>query len=487
MEDYKEFNPYELVGKVIELRETPGFIWEDNEAGVEDTPTILNGRYEVVEWDANNYEFGLVTEEEGQINRTIPDDQPFSPTIYWVNSEYVEVPEEMVNQVDQLDAAFNAPTVEHPLGPHTGYKLDPTLETVLEEQMIEGGVPESEVDPSINDIEESMDNKLKKSKHVNSMEEDYNAEDMLGKQTVLDEAPAVQVFGDVYTGDYELGTELIWLSGSMTVLGWDGEVYGFVVAEVDDNGNPIDDEMYMVRADYVVPSELAETEIDQLDEQYGMPAVEHPLGEHTGNTGNPQEYVQQWIHYDEPITMEHDGSFVDMQGPFFVAKYIEPKRLFALITQDDYENHKQNNVYYVDQSQVTLDNLAAGEQVDNLQELFEQPSAEHPLGPHTGNMTETEIDQGFRASMERIYRSLLEVGYSADEAQAQVKKLIAEIEQERQAPVEQDVSLDRQTMPAEHLGWYQADFQEKGNEDLELPNIKEEIIMPDEPTGLEKD
>jgi hypothetical protein len=176
-----------------------------------------------------------------------------------------------------------------------------------------------------------------------------------------------------------------------------------------------------------------------------------------------------------------------MQGPFFVAKYIEPKRLFALITQDDYENHKQNNVYYVDQSQVTLDNLAAGEQVDNLQELFEQPSAEHPLGPHTGNMTETEIDQGFRASMERIYRSLLEVGYSADEAQAQVKKLIAEIEQERQAPVEQDVSLDRQTMPAEHLGWYQADFQEKGNEDLELPNIKEEIIMPDEPTGLEKD
>jgi hypothetical protein len=237
-----------------------------------------------------------------------------------------------------------------------GYKLDPLLETVLEEQMIEGGVPESEVDPSINDIEESMDDKLKKSKHVNSMEEDYNAEDMLGKWTVLDEAPAVQVFGDVYTGDYELGTELIWLSGSMMVLGWDGEVYGFVVAEMDENGNPIDDETYMVRADFVVPSELAETEIDQLDEQYGMPAVEHPLG------------------------------------------------------------------------------------------------------PHTGNMTETEIDQGFRASMERIYRSLLEVGYSADEAQAQVKKLIAEIEQERQAleqpAVEEDVSLDRQTMPSEHLGWY---------------------------------
>jgi hypothetical protein len=373
-----------------------------------------------------------------------------------------------------------------------GYKLDPTLETVLEEQMIEGGVPESEVDPSINDIEESMDDKLKKSKHVNSMEEDYNAEDMLGKWTVLDEAPAVQVFGDVYTGDYELGTELIWLSGSMTVLGWDGEVYGFVVAEVDDNGNPIDDEMYMVRADFVVPSELAETEIDQLDEQYGMPAVEHPLGEHTGNTGNPQEYVQQWIHYDEPITMEHDGIFVDMQGPFFVAKYIEPKRLFALITQEDYENHKQNNVYYVDESQVGLENIAAGEQVDNLQELFEQPSAEHPLGPHTGNMTETEIDQGFRASMERIYRSLLEVGYSATEAQQQVKKLIAEIEQERQAleqpAVEEDVSLDRQTMPLEHLGWYQSDFHEKGNEDLlELPNVKEDIVMPDEPTGLEKD
>lgn len=55
------------------------------------------------------------------------------------------------------------------------YKLDPTLETVLEEQMIEGGVPESEVDPSIEDIEESMDDKLKKKKNlqVNSM--DHNS------------------------------------------------------------------------------------------------------------------------------------------------------------------------------------------------------------------------------------------------------------------------------------------------------------------------
>ena len=50
------------------------------------------------------------------------------------------------------------------------YKLDPTLDSVLREQMIEGGVPEDEVQPSINDIEEAMDERLKKS---NFTDEDY--------------------------------------------------------------------------------------------------------------------------------------------------------------------------------------------------------------------------------------------------------------------------------------------------------------------------
>jgi len=53
---------------------------------------------------------------------------------------------------------------------HVGYKLDPNLDSVLREQMIEGGVPEDEVQPSINDIEEAMDQRLKKS---NLTDEDY--------------------------------------------------------------------------------------------------------------------------------------------------------------------------------------------------------------------------------------------------------------------------------------------------------------------------
>jgi hypothetical protein len=53
-----------------------------------------------------------------------------------------------------------------------GYELDPTLETVLEEQMIEGGVPESEVAPSIKDIEEAMDERLKEKKG----NQEYDAE-----------------------------------------------------------------------------------------------------------------------------------------------------------------------------------------------------------------------------------------------------------------------------------------------------------------------
>jgi hypothetical protein len=48
-----------------------------------------------------------------------------------------------------------------------GYNLDPVLKDVLEEQMIEGKVPESEVAPSIKDIEEAMDERLKEKKGNN--------------------------------------------------------------------------------------------------------------------------------------------------------------------------------------------------------------------------------------------------------------------------------------------------------------------------------
>jgi len=55
------------------------------------------------------------------------------------------------------------------------YKLDKTLNDVLREQMIAGGVPESEVAPSIKDIEEAMDKRLKKSNFGNEefTDEDY--------------------------------------------------------------------------------------------------------------------------------------------------------------------------------------------------------------------------------------------------------------------------------------------------------------------------
>jgi hypothetical protein len=55
------------------------------------------------------------------------------------------------------------------------YKLDENLDSVLREQMIEGGVPEDEVQPSINDIEEAMDKRLKNSNFGNEgfTDEDY--------------------------------------------------------------------------------------------------------------------------------------------------------------------------------------------------------------------------------------------------------------------------------------------------------------------------
>ena len=498
----------------------------------------------------------------------------------------------------------------------------------------------------------------RETKHVNSMEQ-YNAEDMLGKYTMLDEAPGVKVYGDVNTGDYELGEEVFFVTGRVLVLGWDGFEQGFVVAEINqETGAPYPGEIYMVPADYVVPPEIAEAEVNQLEEQYNMPPVEHPLGPHTGNA-------------NDYYTLEFNPSGSDVSGlvtfiewaiihgflpdGFQLNKLSEQNGVFALrLTGEEYAQMSEvanrftglardrlsvleaslRNVPIFKKAleQMGHDPYSESEETEfitlqiiskiivfierllnaqpdpsseaGLEDAFNAPPAEHPLGPHTGNiekpkriismedqnalgqryqnlqaarekfyqaikdraaqsissgrqedpnsavqsilsmpefatlpesieqytkmaqpnayvqpsqvvnqliqegvkvysevqqggqqivasMTEDQIDQGFRASMERIYRSLLEVGYSADEAQAQVKKLIAEIEQERQTleqpAIEEDVSLDRQTMPIEHLGWYQSDFHEKGNEDLELPNVREEIVMPDEPTGLEKD
>lgn len=80
-------------------------------------------------------------------------------------------------EIDELESAFNAPSVEHPLGPHTGdYRLDPLLEEVLEEQMREGGVPEEEIKPSISDIVESMNDKLQNKDEHKVISMDKNAD-----------------------------------------------------------------------------------------------------------------------------------------------------------------------------------------------------------------------------------------------------------------------------------------------------------------------
>lgn len=82
------------------------------------------------------------------------------------------------------------------------YELDPLLDETLREQMIEGGVPEDEVQPSIDDIEESMGEKLENNDRLTSMKNKKGADIMNpGHQTPrydapFDQEPADQEFTD---------------------------------------------------------------------------------------------------------------------------------------------------------------------------------------------------------------------------------------------------------------------------------------------------
>lgn len=600
-----EFNPYEMVGKTIELRETPGFIWEDNEAGVEDTPTILNGEYEVVEWDPGNYEFGLVTKEEGEISRTIPDDEPFTPTIYWVSSEYVDVPEEIVSEVEQLEKQYEMPTVQHPVEPAT---------------------------PPVQDF-------------------DPNA--LVGQFTVLDEVPCE----DLQTGETE------YVTGMFKVVQWDEANYGFILETNDDL-----QEQYWAPAEYVVPQEIAEPEVDMLDEQYGMPAVEHPLGEHTGAK---VDFSNHLAIYRDPRPI---GQFTKSEDGDWLAQISVNSRVpnnrrlpsagdeallkrgdsyYSVILQDRVNDPSDeiNSVWtFEDAPEQNIDSHTAsglvapgpGEEARGHHEFTPNPEpsssediaaaaappppppgdGEHqcpncgsydiqfhqdqrgqgylicnscgeayPLTPegevdedveelrrflesrveinrssmpdeHLGFYEAAELvnkpfqTQGFgeegpadqpyadaheeftdeeyaslspefQNDLRRVIKSLKECGVSQEDMQATILGLIhdyirsgrsaSEISDQLRADIariadklrgagydakmiqdqikrileeeqEIDSSLDRQQMPAEHLGFYHdADFHEKGNEDLELPNLEEDIVMPDEPKGLEKD
>jgi len=121
---------------------------------------MLDGTYEIIDYNDMTHEIGVITEEDSVANN-------MSATIYYAKYDDIlgnkQTPE-ATKEVDQLQQAFDVPATEHPLGEHTGYNLNTDLKDVLEEQMIEGGVPESEVDPSINDIEEAMDKRLKNKK-----------------------------------------------------------------------------------------------------------------------------------------------------------------------------------------------------------------------------------------------------------------------------------------------------------------------------------
>jgi len=163
-------NPYEMVGKTITVDGVPA-IPQLSGSGEQDLIN-LSGTFKVTDFDELAEQFYLISEEDEQmLNYLRNDEEPRPFYMYYVDMGYIDPTPEMVQEVDSLEEQFNMPAAEHPLGPHTGYKLDSDLDDVLREQMIEGGVPEDEVQPSINDIEEAMDKRI--DKKADFTDEDY--------------------------------------------------------------------------------------------------------------------------------------------------------------------------------------------------------------------------------------------------------------------------------------------------------------------------
>mgnify|MGYP006269158791 CR=1 FL=1 len=112
------------------------------------------------------------------------------------------------------------------------YRLDPLLDETLREQMIDGGVPEDEVQPSIDDIEESMTKKLKDNDRLTSMEHKAElANEPFPTHGLNESAPSTELTEDDYDQiSPELNEKIRNLIKEMRAVGTpEDEIMQFVV------------------------------------------------------------------------------------------------------------------------------------------------------------------------------------------------------------------------------------------------------------------
>lgn len=171
------FYAQRFVGRALDVNNLPATVEGTGEA------TQISGRFVITDYTGGGDQVGIfylmpedAHNEFYAAMETDPNfaDREFDFPMYTVGVAdlFEQTTDDMWDEIEvqHLQSQFDLPSAEHPLGPHTGYKLDPDLDAVLREQMIEGGVPKDEVQPSIDDIEKAMDKKEGMSGHITSME-----------------------------------------------------------------------------------------------------------------------------------------------------------------------------------------------------------------------------------------------------------------------------------------------------------------------------
>lgn len=161
------FYAQRFVGRALDVNNLPATVEGTGEA------TQISGRFVITDYTGGGDQVGIfylmpedAHNEFYAAMETDPNfaDREFNFPMYTVGVAdlFEQTTDDMWDEIEvqHLQSQFDLPSAEHPLGPHTGYKLDSDLDAVLREQMIEGGVPEDEVQPSIDDIEEAMDERI---------------------------------------------------------------------------------------------------------------------------------------------------------------------------------------------------------------------------------------------------------------------------------------------------------------------------------------
>lgn len=355
------------------------------------------------------------------------------------------------------------------------YKLDPDLDAVLREQMIEGGVPEEEVQPSIDDIEEAMDKRTGAKIEWGNQYERLSDRRLRGKLSKQPDGQwLIVVITDTTFGN---GPNLrVPESGEEVIAPVRGEDHSFILLDRVypelpgiDTSEPPHSNNYSYWTFKGAPAQertAAKIEWNTPFERYSDPRLIGGFNKQDDGSWLIQVSINNRggnTRFPEP----GDEVIVPVKGEdhsFRVLERVYPKDESYRVDDDLYswwtfeaipDNIEENaNITNMeDNTKTGADILNTPSETPRFDVPFEQPE-EAPVESEYTDEEYASVPQEVNDQIINLIREMRAAGTPMPEIMRHAREIIeAWISSNRHSA--SSVEIERTTMPLEHLGWYE--------------------------------